>query len=372
MNRRGLLCIVVTVILAACGNRVPEYEINGTWEGGDGKMVYLKKSLGGRQYEMIDSTVVEKGKFRMKNELKQVDELVLVCENVLQPLILDGTPITVDCKTVTSEYKGKEVKQLKVTLKGSVEQDIYRRFLGSQRDEMLMMMGVAFMNTDANVDSLKVDSMANLYLKVKERSAFVQDSLVKSYPDTYSAALILSRLVKQRDLPFIKEMYENLTPRARMTLPGMEVQKAIELMQTVEEGSMAPDFSLTSPDGKTVKLSDLRGKYVLLDFWASWCGPCLREVPNVKKVYDKYHNRGFEIFSVSLDEDQAKWEKAIVDNDLNWIHGSSLQGWNCPVAKLYNVSGVPTMLLIDREGKIIGTKLRGDMLMEKVAERFGN
>lgn len=103
----------------------------------------------------------------------------------------------------------------------------------------------------------------------------------------------------------------------------------------------------------------------MLDFWASWCGPCLREVPNVKKVYDKFHDKGFEILSVSLDDKKDNWVNAIEKNDLNWGHVSSLKGWSCPVAKLYNVSGVPAMLLIDKEGKIVATKLRGDLLRKK-------
>lgn len=364
---RYIISVVAIVIFAACGQRVPVYEINGTWEGGDGKTVYLKKSLGNRNYAVFDSVVVKGGKFQMKDKLKQLEELSLDCGTGPQPLILDDTPITVKCEMVTKEYKGKEVQQLNVSIEGSIEQRIYRTFLGAQRDEMLIMMGVAFMDKE---DSVKVDSMAQFYLKVKKRSEEIQDSLVKTYTDSYAAALILKNMAKQRGVAEVEQLYTAMSDRIKATEVGVEIQKELEKMKSVEEGSMAPDFTLTSPAGESIKLSDLRGKYVLLDFWASWCGPCLREVPNVKKVYEKYHDQGFEIFSVSLDEDKAKWEKAITDNGLNWVHGSSLQGWNCPVAKLYNVRGVPAMLLIDKEGQIIATSLRGEALMEKVAEQF--
>ena len=105
----------------------------------------------------------------------------------------------------------------------------------------------------------------------------------------------------------------------------------------------------------------------MLDFWASWCGPCLREVPNVKAIYEKYHDKGFEIFGVSLDETAGPWKAAIKKNDMNWHHVSSLKGWECPVAKQYNVTGIPRMYIIDPEGKIIAQDLRGEELANFVA-----
>ena len=131
---------------------------------------------------------------------------------------------------------------------------------------------------------------------------------------------------------------------------------------------MAPNFTLNTPDGKPITLSSLRGKCVLIDFWASWCGPCLREAPNIKKVYAKYHDKGFEVLSVSVDDKKDKWTQAIEKHQLNWLHVSALKGWKCPVAQLYKVTGVPAMFLIDKEGKIVSTKARGEALEQEVAK----
>lgn len=136
-------------------------------------------------------------------------------------------------------------------------------------------------------------------------------------------------------------------------------------------GAMAPEINLPTPEGENLKLSDLRGKVVLIDFWASWCGPCRRENPNVVRVYEKYKDQGFEILSVSLDRDKARWLKAIEDDGLEWLHVSDLKFWQSEAAKTYGVGSIPYTVLVDREGKIIASRLRGAALENKLAEIFG-
>ena len=143
--------------------------------------------------------------------------------------------------------------------------------------------------------------------------------------------------------------------------------------QVVEErrlgiGQEAPEISLSNPEGKTVTLSSLRGNIVLIDFWASWCGPCRKENPNVVRLYEKYHAKGFEVFSISLDKTREAWIKAIADDHLTWTHVSDLGYWKSAPAILYGVSSIPFTLLIDRNGKIIAKKLRGEGLEQKLAE----
>ena len=142
------------------------------------------------------------------------------------------------------------------------------------------------------------------------------------------------------------------------------------LTQGVMAKQPAPDLLLTTATGQH-KLSDYQGQVVYLDFWASWCGPCRRENPNVKRVYETYKDQGFEILGVSLDRTKDRWLKAIADDELPWPHVSDLQGWKNEVAVMYSVSSIPHTILLDAEGKIIARGLRGQQLEMKLAEIFG-
>lgn len=136
-------------------------------------------------------------------------------------------------------------------------------------------------------------------------------------------------------------------------------------------GEEAPQFSEKTPEGKDLALKDFRGKVVLIDFWASWCGPCRKENPNVVRLYNKYKDKGFDILGVSLDKNKERWLAAIEKDQLTWSHVSDLKGWNCAVAKQYGVRGIPFTVLVDKEGKILGTRLRGAALEQKLASIFG-
>ena len=158
--------------------------------------------------------------------------------------------------------------------------------------------------------------------------------------------------MKHPNDPYVKHLNDRLKS---VLLPGME----------------APEISMKDTEGNTRRLSDLRGKVVLIDFWASWCGPCRRENPNVVKLYKKYHDRGFEIYSVSLDKEKSAWLKAIKDDGLVWPnHVSDLNGWTSSGGKTYGIMSVPSTVLVDKDGKIIARNLRGSELEKKLSEIF--
>ncbi|NLR80716.1 TlpA family protein disulfide reductase [Chitinophaga eiseniae] len=150
-----------------------------------------------------------------------------------------------------------------------------------------------------------------------------------------------------------------------------DIEKAEVIARKTGIGAVAMDFVQNNANGKPVKLSDYRGKYVLLDFWASWCGPCRAENPNVLDNYERFHAKGLEILGVSLDDKKDAWIKAIKDDGLEWAHVSDLKGWKNEVAKEYNIRAVPSNFLIDKEGKIVAVNLRGEELTSKLEQIFG-
>ena len=139
-------------------------------------------------------------------------------------------------------------------------------------------------------------------------------------------------------------------------------------MKRLAIGSEAPEIVVNDPDGNQISLSSLRGKVVLIDFWASWCRPCRMENPNVVKVYQKYKDKGFEVFGVSLDKGKPEWVEAIKLDGLTWKHGSELAFWNSSFVKTYNIDGIPKTVLVDKNGIIIAKDLRGPQLEQKLAE----
>ena len=178
-------------------------------------------------------------------------------------------------------------------------------------------------------------------------------------PATYFAVMYLFQKPEPKFIMLGKDVMTKGLPNSIYTknLAALSMQ-----LGPVVEGAMAPEINLATPDGGTLALSSLRGKVVLIDFWASWCGPCRKENPAVKAIYEKYKNKGFEIYGVSLDNNGAKWKAAIAKDGLTWKHVSELKGWTSSAGKAYGVSSIPATFLIDKEGRIVKSGFRSHQL----------
>lgn len=362
------LCAVL--LLAVGCSKEKTYTISGIWEDGDGRVAYLKKEIGEKQFQVLDSAIVVDGKFEMKGAITEIDMRKLVIGKDEQDILLDEVPILVTATQATNK-KGEKIDSWKVEIKGSPEQDVVREGKGLAMGKSMMGLASMFAMVSVKDDSVKLDSV----YKVTQMMKKAIDDKIRHFVDSNNNSLAITYLIGDfiaREYPFedVEHYYNNLTPEVKASHPGQLLKEKMEGLQSINVGGFAPDIDLTAPDGKTIRLSSLKGKYVLLDFWASWCGPCLAEVPNVKAIYDTYKDKEFEVYGVSLDDKKDAWEKAIEKHGLNWVHVSSLKGWECPVAKRYNVTGIPKMFLLDKEGRIVATDLRGEALKEKVASFF--
>ncbi|MFN8689449.1 MAG: peroxiredoxin family protein, partial [Cyclobacteriaceae bacterium] len=170
--------------------------------------------------------------------------------------------------------------------------------------------------------------------------------------------------------------YRDAAEKLQAELPNSpyisEFIARVKTMEATAVGQLAPEISLPNPEGEVISLSSLRGQYVLVDFWAKWCGPCRRENPNVVKAFNKYKDKGFTIFGVSLDRTREDWVKAIQEDGLTWTHVSDLKYFESQAARDYNINAIPFSLLLDREGKIIAKNLRGAALEMKLEEVFSS
>lgn len=211
------------------------------------------------------------------------------------------------------------------------------------------------------------------YNKVLENYIARQIQYVKQNPNSYSSIEALGIAGGAHiDVATIAPMFESLSADVRNTKAGQDLWKLIESARSTSIGSLAPNFTQNDVNDKPVSLTDFRGKYVLLDFWASWCGPCRAENPNYVKAYQQYKDKGFTMLGVSLDRAGAKeaWLAAIKKDGLEWTQVSDLNYWNNNVAKQYGIRAVPQNFLIDPTGKIIAKNLRGEELQKKLEEVF--
>ncbi|HPR27139.1 TlpA disulfide reductase family protein [Lentimicrobium sp.] len=189
-----------------------------------------------------------------------------------------------------------------------------------------------------------------------------------------SAAALL--LIEKLDITADFDVYDSVASAASRNNPSFkpaaDLKQKVALERKLAVGNPAPEISLPGPDGGEITLSSLRGKVVLIDFWASWCGPCRRENPEVVRIYNRFRDKGFEVFGVSLDRDRDAWLNAIAKDGLVWTQVSDLKYWQSQAALLYGVKSIPHTVLIDQEGKIIMRRLRGKALERKLEEIFGN
>ncbi|HRW88447.1 MAG TPA: TlpA disulfide reductase family protein [Flavobacteriales bacterium] len=379
MHTKTILWSLGALLLAACSGG-DQAMLDVHVDGGAGRTLYLDRYENNRPVHLDSVTLDAQGKGSLSIASLPLDFYRVAFDDQDQlVLALDSTSsvsvqATVGDMPATAQASGNTHSELLL--------DFVRRSDALQQEAQGIRERLA--NGDQDPDDLDRLNALNDQLMTLAKEAVDQNpgSPVQYYAVTrLNAQDHVDRYVKVRDdlrgtmagSP-IYQGYSNAVDRMVKQAEALRQQqeRQQQLEQLLPIGGDAPDFAQQTPNGGTLRLSDLRGKLVLIDFWASWCKPCRLENPNVKRVYDRYHAKGFEILGVSLDRNRDAWLQAIEQDGLPWKHVSDLAFWNNEAAQLYGVSSIPYTVLVDREGKILAKGLRGNGLEQKLAEVLGS
>ncbi|MCE7062887.1 TlpA disulfide reductase family protein [Dyadobacter sp. CY343] len=353
-----------------------EFTINGKVKNGaKGEKVILSKSSAGGSAVKVDSTQLGADRsFTIKS--KESDRGSFFTVNIADRqkvvlLVEGGETFSINADGTPKDAKGNGGK---AEVSGSKNMEYY-----AQIDQLMQAFAAKvtvwneeYAAAEEKKDTKKIAEIQQSFAKADgERLAVIRKLLPEMGTSLVALFTANNFLNPETDIEVLKKLaadYEQVQPMP--TLAKMFIGQ-IKRFAGVTIGQEAPDFTLNSPEGKPVALSSLRGKYVLIDFWASWCGPCRMENPNVVRMYDKFKEKGFDIYGVSLDDNEKAWKTAIAKDNLKWQHGSELKKWNSGVAQSYGVNAIPATFLIDKDGKIIAKNLRGPALESKLTELLG-
>lgn len=349
------------LMLSACETN-SKYTINGTVTGEQTGNIFLVKEKG-RALDTLAKAVLTDGKFTLTGSADSLTEAYLTIEGKrsFSFIFLQNAKYTA---TLNPENPSE------TKIEGTTEQQIINQYLvlSNEQRKAGKELTEEYRAAAQAQDTAKMHEIENKMDQTKEATTAKEDELIKANPDTYAAAFILSMKTRKMSSEELNTLYNSLGEKAKTSAPGKKIAEYIEVQNRTAIGQVAPDFTLNTPTGEALSMHSVKGKVKIIDFWASWCGPCRMENPNVVKIYEEFQPKGLAIIGVSLDESKDAWTKAIEDDKLTWNHVSDLQGWANAAAKQYGISGIPAMIILDENNVIIAKNLRGEALSAKIAE----
>lgn len=351
----------IALSMAAC-NTAPKYTINGTVEGEQTGNAYLVKYAASAMDTLAKSPIAD-GKFTLTGKVDGLTDAYIVVEGKR-----GGSLIFVENAEYTAKLNPSAPMENKI--EGTEVQSLANQYteIANAMRQGQSSLYKEYSAASQSKDTTKMKEIEEQFNKLSEEAQAKEEALTKANADSYVAAYMVASKMGGMSEEELSTQYGMLGENAKATEPGKKVAERIEKLAAVAVGKVAPDFTMTTPDGQSLSMHSIPGKVKLIDFWASWCGPCRGENPNVVKVYEEFHPKGLEILSVSLDSDKDAWLKAIEDDHLTWNHVSDLKGWQNEAAQMYAVNGIPHLVVLDENNVIVAKNLRGEQLREKIAE----
>lgn len=341
---------------SACQNSLNRASIDAEIAGLSDSVAYVSWSLG--DFPVIDTVPVKEGKFSWKGTLPDPQKILIRADQQYLEVYMENKPVTIT-GTIDSFYFSK--------VSGSAIHDEWVAFNNSLKDldavQRSLFPKIINSTNEAEkaVAEKQLDSLGKIRIgKIKE--------YVRSHPSSIVSLNLVRDMALDGEWAELDSLYRALDPSLQQSAVGQRVAKRLDVLKRSAVGQSIQDFTQNDVNGKPVRLSDFKGKYLFIDFWASWCGPCRAENPNVVKAYSSFKDKRFDILGVSLDTDADKWKKAIEEDGLPWTHVSDLKGFRNEIASYYGIQAIPFSFLLDPEGRIIAKGLRGAQLQEKLAE----